>query len=218
MFIFQSEKPSSGPIYWWNKINKIHNVVFFGSVSFNIFNLYLQHFSTKVQWFNPISHPKNRKGPHLAWASASLGSRWFCRGANFREQLTGPDVFFLGKLQQFICVLWTKHGNILLKFLWNLVHKWCFFTKLDEFKWLFRGGFLQWDNFWGAIYFQRNLAPRRLGNPILQKHIDRETWPRPARTCTGPWECHEASWAARSGDFFWVNPIGLCWEMGFVWK
>lgn len=63
---------------------------FFGSVSFN---LYLQHFSPR---FNGSTRFPTRKtsGPHLAWASASLGSRWLCRGANF--QLTVWRVFFLG--------------------------------------------------------------------------------------------------------------------------
>ena len=47
-------------------IRSIRSITFFfGSVSFNP---YLQHFSTKVQWFNPISHPKNlRAAPGLGF-------------------------------------------------------------------------------------------------------------------------------------------------------
>ena len=96
-------------------IRSIRSITFFflvQSLLTPIFNIFPPRFIGSTRF-----PTRKTSGPHLAWASASLGSRWLCRGANFREQLTVWRVFFFwgGKLQQFICFLWTKHGNILLK-------------------------------------------------------------------------------------------------------
>ena len=72
-------------------IRSIRSITFFlvQSLLTPIFNIFPPRFIGSTRF-----PTRKTSGPHLAWASASLGSRWLCRGANFREQLTVWRVFF----------------------------------------------------------------------------------------------------------------------------
>ena len=84
--IFQSEKPSSGPIYWWNKINKIHKVFLVQSLLTSIFNIF--HQGSMVQPDFPPEKPQGRTWLGLLLLLAAAGS------AEVRIFNSPSDVFF----------------------------------------------------------------------------------------------------------------------------